>query len=80
MSKSTLDKSLLDVISDPDGMRRTHTVHTCTLRFGDPYFTYERFVFPGGTAEDKMRLFLIYYITAQQPPSEVTQREKTPTD
>lgn len=45
MSKSTLDKSLLDVISDPDGIRRTHTVHTCTLRFGDLYFTYERFVF-----------------------------------
>uniref|UniRef100_H2TZC2 Sec1 family domain-containing protein 1 n=1 Tax=Takifugu rubripes TaxID=31033 RepID=H2TZC2_TAKRU len=42
MSKSTLDKSLLDVISDPDA----------------------------GTAEDKMRLFLIYYITSQQAPSE----------
>uniref|UniRef100_A0A8C5CYW3 Sec1 family domain-containing protein 1 n=1 Tax=Gadus morhua TaxID=8049 RepID=A0A8C5CYW3_GADMO len=42
MSKSTLDKSLLDVISDPDA----------------------------GTPEDKMRLFLIYYITAQQVPSE----------
>ncbi|CAG5866936.1 sec1 family domain-containing protein 1 [Menidia menidia] len=42
MSKSTLDKSLLDIISDPDA----------------------------GTPEDKMRLFLIYYITAQQPPSE----------
>ncbi|XP_050989819.1 sec1 family domain-containing protein 1 [Labeo rohita] len=42
MSKSTLDKSLLDIISDPDA----------------------------GTAEDKMRLFLIYYITSQQPPSE----------
>uniref|UniRef100_A0A3Q2WWQ9 Sec1 family domain containing 1 n=1 Tax=Haplochromis burtoni TaxID=8153 RepID=A0A3Q2WWQ9_HAPBU len=42
MSKSTLDKSLLDIISDPDG----------------------------GTPEDKMRLFLIYYITAQQAPSE----------
>ncbi|KAG7231639.1 hypothetical protein INR49_010958, partial [Caranx melampygus] len=39
MSKSTLDKSLLDIISDPD--------------------------------EDKMRLFLIYYITAQQAPSEM---------
>uniref|UniRef100_A0A9J7ZLF7 Sec1 family domain-containing protein 1 n=1 Tax=Cyprinus carpio carpio TaxID=630221 RepID=A0A9J7ZLF7_CYPCA len=42
MSKSTLDKSLLDIISDPDA----------------------------GTVEDKMRLFLIYYITSQQPPSE----------
>ncbi|KAM4014204.1 sec1 family domain-containing protein 1 [Anomaloglossus baeobatrachus] len=42
MSKSTLDKSLLDVISDPDA----------------------------GTPEDKMRLFLIYYITSTQPPSE----------
>uniref|UniRef100_A0A8C2XHZ0 Sec1 family domain-containing protein 1 n=1 Tax=Cyclopterus lumpus TaxID=8103 RepID=A0A8C2XHZ0_CYCLU len=42
MSKSTLDKSLLDIISDPDA----------------------------GTPEDKMRLFLIYYITAQQAPSE----------
>uniref|UniRef100_A0A8C1GJW7 Sec1 family domain containing 1 n=1 Tax=Cyprinus carpio TaxID=7962 RepID=A0A8C1GJW7_CYPCA len=44
MSKSTLDKSLLDIISDPDA----------------------------GTVEDKMRLFLIYYITSQQPPSEVS--------
>ncbi|KAF3700715.1 Sec1 family domain-containing protein 1 SLY1 -like protein [Channa argus] len=42
MSKSTLDKSLLDIISDPDA----------------------------GTPEDKMRLFLIYYISAQQAPSE----------
>ncbi|XP_071971508.1 sec1 family domain-containing protein 1 [Engystomops pustulosus] len=42
MSKSTLDKSLLDIISDPDA----------------------------GTPEDKMRLFLIYYITSAQPPSE----------
>uniref|UniRef100_A0A671VA15 Sec1 family domain-containing protein 1 n=1 Tax=Sparus aurata TaxID=8175 RepID=A0A671VA15_SPAAU len=42
MSKSTLDKSLLDIISDPDA----------------------------GTPEDKMRLFIIYYITAQQAPSE----------
>ncbi|KAK3563097.1 hypothetical protein QTP86_016332 [Hemibagrus guttatus] len=42
MSKSTLDKSLLDIISDPDA----------------------------GTPEDKMRLFLIYYITSQQPTSE----------
>ncbi|KAF3845469.1 hypothetical protein F7725_008632 [Dissostichus mawsoni] len=42
MSKSTLDKSLLDIISDPDA----------------------------GTPEDKMRLFLIYYITAPQVPSE----------
>uniref|UniRef100_A0A7N8WXC4 Sec1 family domain-containing protein 1 n=1 Tax=Mastacembelus armatus TaxID=205130 RepID=A0A7N8WXC4_9TELE len=42
MSKSTLDKSLLDIISDPDA----------------------------GTPEDKMRLFLIFYITAQQAPSE----------
>ncbi|KAM6913087.1 sec1 family domain-containing protein 1 [Xenentodon cancila] len=42
MSKSTLDKSLLDIISDPDA----------------------------GTPEDKMRLFLIFYITAQQVPSE----------
>uniref|UniRef100_A0A3B1JBJ3 Sec1 family domain containing 1 n=1 Tax=Astyanax mexicanus TaxID=7994 RepID=A0A3B1JBJ3_ASTMX len=42
MSKSTLDKSLLDIITDPDA----------------------------GTPEDKMRLFLIYYITSQQPPSE----------
>ncbi|XP_048394225.1 sec1 family domain-containing protein 1 [Stegostoma tigrinum] len=43
MSKSTLDKSLLDIISDPDG----------------------------GTPEDKMRLFIIYYISSPQPPSEV---------
>ncbi|KAM9294459.1 sec1 family domain-containing protein 1 [Gastrophryne carolinensis] len=42
MSKSSLDKSLLDIISDPDA----------------------------GTPEDKMRLFLIYYITSTQPPSE----------
>ncbi|XP_040267116.1 sec1 family domain-containing protein 1 isoform X1 [Bufo bufo] len=42
MSKSTLDKSLLDIISDPDA----------------------------GTPEDKMRLFLIYYITSAHPPSE----------
>ncbi|XP_031436478.1 sec1 family domain-containing protein 1 [Clupea harengus] len=42
MSKSTLDKSLLDIISDPDA----------------------------GTPEDKMRLFLIFYITAPMPPSE----------
>ncbi|KAG7258062.1 hypothetical protein CRUP_014817 [Coryphaenoides rupestris] len=42
MSKSTLDKSLLDIISDPDA----------------------------GTPEDKMRLFLIFYITSQQAPSE----------
>ncbi|XP_077586863.1 sec1 family domain-containing protein 1 [Stigmatopora nigra] len=42
MSKSTLDKSLLDIIGDPDA----------------------------GTPEDKMRLFLIFYITAQQAPSE----------
>ncbi|KAG8449605.1 hypothetical protein GDO86_016302 [Hymenochirus boettgeri] len=42
MSKSTLDKSLLDIISDPDA----------------------------GTPEDKMRLFLIYYITSAQPLSE----------
>ncbi|XP_053330877.1 sec1 family domain-containing protein 1 [Spea bombifrons] len=42
MSKSTLDKSLLDIISDPDA----------------------------GTPEDKMRLFLIYYITSAQAPSE----------
>ncbi|XP_034432413.1 sec1 family domain-containing protein 1 [Hippoglossus hippoglossus] len=42
MSKSTLDKTLLDIISDPDA----------------------------GTPEDKMRLFLIYYITAPQAPPE----------
>ncbi|KAG8126243.1 putative Sec1 family domain-containing protein [Naja naja] len=42
MSKSTLDKSLLDMISDPDA----------------------------GTAEDKMRLFLIYFISSVQLPSE----------
>ncbi|XP_042646738.1 sec1 family domain-containing protein 1 isoform X2 [Tyto alba] len=42
MSKSTLDKSLLDMISDPDG-----------------------------TPEDKMRLFLIYYISSAQAPSEI---------
>lgn len=42
MSKTTLDKSLLDIISDPDA----------------------------GTPEDKMRLFLIYYISTQQAPSE----------
>ncbi|MED6291042.1 Sec1 domain containing protein 1 [Characodon lateralis] len=44
MSKSNTDKSLLDIISDPDA----------------------------GTPEDKMRLFLIYYVTAQQVTSEVT--------
>ncbi|GCB77376.1 hypothetical protein scyTo_0017592, partial [Scyliorhinus torazame] len=44
MSKSTLDKSLLDMISDPDG----------------------------GTPEDKMRLFVISYISSPQPPSEVS--------
>uniref|UniRef100_A0A8K9WYV3 Sec1 family domain-containing protein 1 n=1 Tax=Oncorhynchus mykiss TaxID=8022 RepID=A0A8K9WYV3_ONCMY len=42
MSKSTLEESLLDIISDPDA----------------------------GTPEDKMRLFLIFYITALQPTSE----------
>ncbi|TWW72397.1 Sec1 family domain-containing protein 1 SLY1 -like protein [Takifugu flavidus] len=50
MSKSTLDKSLLDVISDPDA----------------------------GTAEDKMRLFLIYYITSQQAPSEPILKSGNP--
>ena len=29
-----------------------------------------------GTPEDKMRLFLIYYITAQQVPSEVGRRAR----
>uniref|UniRef100_A0A674A9S0 Sec1 family domain-containing protein 1 n=1 Tax=Salmo trutta TaxID=8032 RepID=A0A674A9S0_SALTR len=48
MSKSTLDKSLLDIISDPDA----------------------------GTPEDKMRLFLIFYITALQPPSEVSDLDQ----
>uniref|UniRef100_A0A8C9NC50 Sec1 family domain containing 1 n=1 Tax=Serinus canaria TaxID=9135 RepID=A0A8C9NC50_SERCA len=43
MSKSTLDKSLLDMISDPDA----------------------------GTPEDKLRLFLIYYISSAQAPSEI---------
>ncbi|XP_032882879.1 sec1 family domain-containing protein 1 isoform X1 [Amblyraja radiata] len=54
MSKSTLDKSLLDMISDPDG----------------------------GTPEDKMRLFIIYYISSPQPPSEVDleQYKKSLTD
>uniref|UniRef100_A0A672HER4 Sec1 family domain containing 1 n=1 Tax=Salarias fasciatus TaxID=181472 RepID=A0A672HER4_SALFA len=54
MSKSTLDKSLLDIISDPDA----------------------------GTPEDKMRLFLIFYITAQQVPSEsdLEQYKKALTD
>lgn len=54
MSKSTLDKSLLDIISDPDA----------------------------GTPEDKMRLFLIYFITAPQPPSEsdLEQYKKALTD
>ncbi|KAJ8391420.1 hypothetical protein AAFF_G00090500 [Aldrovandia affinis] len=54
MSKSTLDKSLLDMISDPDA----------------------------GTPEDKMRLFLIYYITSQQPPPEadLEQYKKALTD
>ncbi|XP_045143587.1 sec1 family domain-containing protein 1 [Echinops telfairi] len=47
MSKTTLDKSLLDIISDPDA----------------------------GTPEDKMRLFLIYYISSQQAPSELTVKE-----
>uniref|UniRef100_A0A8C0D7Z3 Sec1 family domain containing 1 n=1 Tax=Balaenoptera musculus TaxID=9771 RepID=A0A8C0D7Z3_BALMU len=54
MSKTTLDKSLLDIISDPDA----------------------------GTPEDKMRLFLIYYISAQQAPSEadLEQYKKALTD
>ncbi|XP_030070540.1 sec1 family domain-containing protein 1 isoform X1 [Microcaecilia unicolor] len=54
MSKSTLDKSILDMISDPDA----------------------------GTPEDKMRLFLIYYITSVQPPSEMDleQYKKALTD
>uniref|UniRef100_A0A3P8T0L0 Sec1 family domain containing 1 n=1 Tax=Amphiprion percula TaxID=161767 RepID=A0A3P8T0L0_AMPPE len=54
MSKSTLDKSLLDIISDPDA----------------------------GTSEDKMRLFLIFYITAQLAPSEsdLEQYKKALTD
>ncbi|RXM92337.1 Sec1 family domain-containing protein 1 [Acipenser ruthenus] len=54
MSKSTLDKSLLDMISDPDA----------------------------GTPEDKMRLFLIYYISSLQPPSEfdLEQYKKALTD
>ncbi|XP_063102499.1 sec1 family domain-containing protein 1 isoform X2 [Cavia porcellus] len=53
MSKTTLDKSLLDIISDPDG-----------------------------TPEDKMRLFLIYYISTQQVPSEadLEQYKKALTD
>ncbi|KAM9012795.1 sec1 family domain-containing protein 1 isoform 3-T3 [Guaruba guarouba] len=54
MSKSTLDKSLLDMISDPDA----------------------------GTPEDKMRLFLIYYISSAQAPSEIDleQYKKALTD
>ncbi|XP_037756465.1 sec1 family domain-containing protein 1 isoform X4 [Chelonia mydas] len=54
MSKSTLDKSLLDMISDPDA----------------------------GTPEDKMRLFLIYYINSVQAPSEadLEQYKKALTD
>uniref|UniRef100_A0A8C6TPC1 Sec1 family domain containing 1 n=1 Tax=Neogobius melanostomus TaxID=47308 RepID=A0A8C6TPC1_9GOBI len=54
MSKSTLDKSLLDIISDPDA----------------------------GTPEDKMRLFLIFFITALQPPTEsdLEQYSKALTD
>uniref|UniRef100_A0A8B9VZ68 Sec1 family domain containing 1 n=1 Tax=Anas zonorhyncha TaxID=75864 RepID=A0A8B9VZ68_9AVES len=54
MSKSTLDKSLLDMISDPDA----------------------------GTPEDKMRLFLIYYISSTQAPSEIDleQYKKALTD
>ncbi|XP_061854927.1 sec1 family domain-containing protein 1 isoform X3 [Colius striatus] len=49
MSKSTLDKSLLDMISDPDA----------------------------GTPEDKMRLFLIYYISSAQAPSEIDLEQYT---
>ncbi|XP_069065158.1 sec1 family domain-containing protein 1 [Pleurodeles waltl] len=54
MSKTTLDKSLLDIISDPDA----------------------------GTPEDKMRLFLIFYISTPQPPSEadMDQYRKALTD
>ncbi|XP_062824310.1 sec1 family domain-containing protein 1 [Anolis carolinensis] len=54
MSKSTLDKSLLDMISDPDA----------------------------GTAEDKMRLFLIYYISSVQlpPEADLEQYKKALTD
>lgn len=33
MSKSTLDKSLLDIISDPDGTNTRHAPHNATRRF-----------------------------------------------
>lgn len=55
--------------------------HLCALNFYILVLTiilnknYESFlfIFPyvAGTPEDKMRLFLIYYISAQQAPSEV---------
>lgn len=35
------------------------------------FFSLSIFPFVAGTPEDKMRLFLIYYISAQQAPSEV---------
>lgn len=85
MSKSTLDKSLLDIISDPDGTNTFSLTHThihfivikghqcvhqmmCYCRI----IMSERLCLSAGTPEDKMRLFLIYYIAAQQAPSEVT--------
>lgn len=89
MSKSTLDKSLLDIIGDPDGrcatvliLARNDTNHAyvCYFVMGWKYLrclflkvcqtTVFLFV-TAGTPEDKMRLFLIFYITALQPTSEV---------
>lgn len=37
-----------------------------------------KFLLVAGTPEDKMRLFLIYYITSQQPPSEVKLHTSLP--
>lgn len=55
--------------------------HLCALNFYILVLTiilnqnYESFLiyvpYVAGTPEDKMRLFLIYYISAQQAPSEV---------
>ena len=59
ISKSSLDKTVLDMISDSAGLQQTHThththTHAHTHHFASCY--------AAGTAEDKMRLFIIYYI------------------
>ncbi|KAF7251754.1 Sec1 family domain-containing protein 1 [Varanus komodoensis] len=116
MSKSTLDKSLLDMISDPDDFSwqatgyfefpdlrsetqpRTGNPH-CDLSLSPtsqlaqieprqlPLQAQEldlgiRILCIAGTAEDKIRLFLIYYISSVQLPSEadLEQYKKALTD